>query len=230
MLITLDIETCPSQSPELRAEFLANVKAPAQYKKPESIADWIAENAETEADAAIRKTSFDGAYGHVCVIGLSFDDGDPIAVYETDWLAKEADVLRTAFAMIDVHCGKHPNVRPVFVGHNLVEFDLRFLFQRAVVLGVKPSRHIPFTAKPWDDSVFDTMTRWAGIKDRVKLDKLAKVCGLGGKGDIDGSMVWDYVRDGRIAEIAEYCRHDVALARAIYKRMTFADCEMKRAA
>lgn len=223
MLITLDIETCPSQSPELKAEFLANVKAPAQYKKPESIAEWLKENAEAEADAAWRRTSFDGAYGHVCVIGLALDDQEPVAMYEDDWHANEASVLRRAFDWIDRACAAQPNVRPVFVGHNLVEFDLRFLFQRAVVLGVKPSRHIPFSAKPWDDSVFDTMARWAGVKDRVKLDKLAKACGLEGKGDIDGSMVWDYVRDGRIAEIAEYCRHDVALARDIYKRMTFAD-------
>lgn len=223
MLITLDIETCPSQSPELKAEFLANVKAPAQYKKPESIAEWLKENAEAEAEVAWRRTSFDGAYGHVCVIGLAVDDNEPVALYDADWHANEADVLRQFFSAIDAACAAQPNVRPIFVGHNLVEFDLRFLFQRAVVLGVKPSRHIPFTAKPWDDSVFDTMTRWSGLKDRVKLDKLAKACGLEGKGDIDGSMVWDYVRDGRIAEIAEYCRHDVALARAIYRRMTFAE-------
>lgn len=221
MLITLDIETCPSQSEDLRAEFLASVKAPAQYKKPESIADWMRENAQAEAEANWRKTSFDGAYGHVCVIGLAFNDSEPVAIYANDWLQMESTVLANAFSLIDDMCAERPNERPIFVGHNLVEFDLRFLFQRAVVLGVKPSRHIPFSAKPWDDSVFDTMTRWVGVKDRVKLDKLAKVCGLSGKGDIDGSMVWDYVRDGKIAEIAEYCRHDVALARAIYKRMTF---------
>jgi hypothetical protein len=222
MLITLDIETCPSQSPELKAEFLANVKAPAQYKKPESIAEWLKENAEAEADAAWRRTSFDGAYGHVCVVGIAIDDEEPQALYSDTWHADEAHVLRQLFSLVDSVCERHQNVRPTFVGHNLVEFDLRFLFQRAVVLNVRPSRHIPFFAKPWDDAVFDTMTRWSGLKDRVKLDKLAKACGLDGKGDIDGSMVWDYVRDGRIAEIADYCRHDVALARTIYKRMTFA--------
>lgn len=220
MLITLDIETCPSQSEELRAEFLANVKTPAQYKKPESIAEWLKENAEAEADAAWRKTSFDGAYGHVCVIGVAFDDEPPIALYDTDWVGGEAGILRNLFSLVDEACTEQPNVRPVFVGHNLVEFDLRFIFQRAVVLGVKPSSFIPFSAKPWDGSVYDTMVRWGATRGG-SLDKIAKALGLGGKGDIDGSMVWDYVRDGRIAEIAEYCRRDVALARAIYKRMTF---------
>lgn len=222
MIITLDLETCPSQCPDLKAEFLANVKAPAQYKKPESIAEWIKENGEAEAEAAWRKTSFDGAYGHICVIGMAVDEGAPAAIYDDDWHANEANVLRHAFTWIDAICKDRPTERPVFVGHNLVEFDLRFLFQRAVVLGVKPSRYIPFTAKPWEDSVFDTMTRWCGLKDRIKLDKLAKVFGLDGKGDMDGSQVWQYVRDGRIAEVAEYCKNDVALTRAIYQRMTFA--------
>lgn len=222
MIITLDIETAPSQCEKIKAELLAAVKAPAQYKKPESIAEWLKENAESEAESAWRKTSFDGAYGHICVIGIAEGDNDAEAFYSAGWHTDEADVLRSAFCRIDAICKSHPNERPVFVGHNLVEFDLRFLFQRAVVLGVRPSRYIPFAAKPWDDSVFDTMTRWAGLKDRVKLDKLAKVFGLDGKGDLDGSKVWDYVRDGKIAEVAEYCRNDVHMTRSIYKRMTFA--------
>jgi hypothetical protein len=221
MLITLDLETCPGQSPEVRAEFLANVKPPATYKKPESIAEWMKENAEAEAEAAWRKTSFDGALGHICVIGVAIDDEEPQAIYSDDWHADEANALRQLFSLIDSCCAKQPNVRPTFIGHNLVEFDLRFLFQRCVVLGVRPSRHIPFTAKPWDDSVYDTMARW-GARAGGSLDKITKAIGLAGKGDIDGSMVWDYVRDGRIAEVAEYCKNDVELTRALYKRMTFA--------
>jgi hypothetical protein len=223
MNIYLDIETCPGQATGLRDEFTANVKAPAQYKKPESIAEWMKENAEAEAEQAWRKTSFDGAHGHVCVVGLAFDDERPITMFNPDWLAAEAGVLRSLFNTVDDYIAKQPNVRPTFIGHNLVEFDLRFLFHRAVVLGVKPSHHIPFFAKPWDDGVFDTMVRWAGVKDRVKLEKLAKVLGVGTKGDMDGSKVWDYVRDGRIAEVADYCANDVVLTRAVHKRMIFAE-------
>jgi hypothetical protein len=222
MLITLDIETCPSQSPEVRAEFLANVKPPATYKKSESIAEWMNENAEAEAETAWRKTSFDGALGHICVVGVAIDDQQPQSIYSDDWHADEANVLRQLFSLIDATCMAHPNVRPTFIGHNLIEFDLRFMFQRCVVLGVKPSRFIPFNCKPWDDHVFDTMQRW-GARAGGSLDKITRAIGLEGKGDIDGSMVWDYVRDGRIAEVAEYCKHDVALTRDLYKRMTFAE-------
>lgn len=222
MNIFLDIETCPSQSEELRREFLANVKAPGNYTKPESIAKWLEENAEAEAETALRKTSFDGAFGHVCVIGFAVNDCEPRALYADDWHAREATILAAFYSAIDVLCRARPAERPVFVGHNLVEFDLRFLFQRSVVLGVKPSHHIPFSAKPWDNSVFDTMARWDG-KNRASMDKLCKALGFDGKGDIDGSKVWDYVKAGRIAEVADYCKGDIERTRLLFNRMTFAE-------
>ena len=64
--------------------------------------------------------------------------------------------------------------------------------------------------------------QWAGVGNRVSLDKLCKALGLPGKGEIDGSKVWDYVRDGRIAEVADYCADDVRKVWAVYRRMTFA--------
>jgi hypothetical protein len=223
MLITLDIETCPAQNPAVREEIAATIEPPGNISKAETIAAWHAEKKPIAVEEAWRKTSFDGGLGHICVIGLAIDDFLPVAFYRDDWHASEAAVLREFFGSIDKACAKHPNERPVFIGHNLIEFDLRFIYQRAVVLGVKPSPHIPFNARPWgDSSVFDTMTAWAGARNRVSLDKLAKALGAGGKGDMDGSMVWDAVNEGRIAEVAEYCRDDVAMTRAIYKRMTFA--------
>lgn len=57
--IFVDIETIPNQSPEYRAMVRKNIKAPAQFKKQDSIDAWLAENAETATDEAIAKTSFD---------------------------------------------------------------------------------------------------------------------------------------------------------------------------
>lgn len=220
--IFIDIETCPAQNPAVRAEIAASIKAPGQYTKPESIAKWLEENKEAATEEAWRKTSFDGAVGHVCVIGMAIDDEQPQAFFSSFWHENEADVLRGFFSLIDEACMRHPNVRPTFIGHNLIDFDLRFLFQRAVVLGVKPSRFIPFNCKPWDESVYDTMQRW-GARAGGSLDRITRALGLAGKGDMDGSKVWDYVRDGRIVEVADYCKDDIELTRALYRRMTFAE-------
>ena len=62
--------------------------------------------------------------------------------------------------------------------------------------------------------------------NRISLDKLCKALGLPGKGEIDGSKVWDYVRDGRIAEVADYCADDVRKVWAVYQRMTFTKMEV----
>ena len=94
--IFLDIETIPSQSPEYRAMVRENIKAPVQYKKPDSIAAWLAENAETATDEVIAKTSFDPAAGHVVCIGWAIGGSDP-RYYDARNVADEAGCLEGFF-------------------------------------------------------------------------------------------------------------------------------------
>lgn len=237
MNIVIDIETVPAQDPAIIAclradaqaeldEALAAVKAPANYKDEARIAAFESEaraklSAEHEAniEAAYLKTSFDGGTGQVCVIGVAVDDEDPLSWW-VDTQANEADVLRTFFVLLS---GLHrPTNRMRFIGHNHVAFDLPFLWKRAMILGIKPPGCLPRNPKPWDDCVFDTMTEWAGVRDRISMDKLCRALGIPGKGDISGKDVWPMVQAGRIEEVAAYCKQDVERTRAIYRRMTFA--------
>ncbi len=141
-------------------------------------------------------------------------------MYYDDWHAKESQLLADFAKLIDDRCTAE-RLKPTFIGHNLVEFDFRFLFQRSVVLNVKPSRYIPFSAKPWDDGIYDTMIRWSGLKAGGSMAKICKALGIDGKGDIDGSKVWDYVQAARIAEVAEYCKGDISRTLAMYNRFNF---------
>jgi hypothetical protein len=248
MNIVIDLETCPAQDPSvleaLRESASSNFKAPSSLTKEQAAIDlgitdketikftskdsmlamWSekfkVEAAEQSAQAEWRKTAFDGAVGHICVIGVAFDDEPPIALYYEDWHEKEAWLLQDFSAMVESRCIADGYLQPTFIGHNLVDFDLRFLFQRSVVLNVKPSSFIPFTAKPWDQAVYDTMTRWSS-KDRTNMPKICKALGIDGKGDMDGSKVWDAVRDGKIADVAEYCKGDIERTRAMYRRFNF---------
>lgn len=234
MNIYFDLETIPGQASGLLAEFAEKVTAPAQYKKPDSIAEWMKENAESVAEQEWRKTSFDGAHGHICVIGFAFDDADPITLKTDNYGDPESEraMLAEFYAALNAGAshglagGYRATDKPVFIGHNVIDFDLRFLFQRSVILGVKPPEFIPFDAKPWDSTVFDTMTGWAGVRNRVAMDKLCKVFGFDEKGseiedEIDGSKVWDFVKAGRIDDVAKYCAGDVLRTRSIYKRLKF---------
>lgn len=221
MKITIDIETIPGQQPGLRERLAADIKAPAQYKKADSIAEWLRDNRESAAEEAWLKTSFDGALGQICVIGYAIEDQDPVALYAADYENGDAGLLRDFFAAIaDLRADGRP-VKPTFIGHNLAAFDLPFIFHRAVINGVPLPAGFPIHPKPWGDECFDTMTYWAGPRDRISLDNLCRALGIEGKGGMDGSQVWPMVRAGRIAEVADYCKHDVEITRAAYKRLTF---------
>jgi len=164
----------------------------------------------------VAKTALDGTFGEIVVIGVAINDEAPVLFYREDWQSadREADILARFNDFLREKANKC-NTVPQFIGHNITKFDGRFIFQRSVINAVKPyyttSRH----------NIYDTMTEWAGYGGTVSLDKLCKVLGVEQKGDIDGSKVWQYVQDGKIAEVAEYCAKDVERVRQIYKRMTF---------
>ena len=245
MNIYLDIETVPAQRPDILDELKASMSAdlaskiaaiapPGNYKKQETIDAWYADEApkvraamqsefENELDSTYRKTSFDGAFGQVCVIGFAINDEPAITLFNTDW-QDERTLLCQFIDSLDADWERKDFV--TVVGHNVASFDLRFLMHRYIVNGIRPHSVISRAsqAKPWEsEKVFDTMVQWAGVGNRIKLDKLCKALNVPTpKGDIDGSKVWDYVNAGRIEEVAAYCKKDVEATRQVYKRMTFA--------
>lgn len=223
-IIYTDIETIGTEDPAVIAEIDAGILPPKTMSKPETIAKWVAEEKPALVAEAVKKTAFDGGLGRIVCIGWAVGDGEPVAAFE----GPENEILRTFFSAVqyaaNIHyrSGKTEGV-PVFCGHNISGFDLRFLWQRCVVNGIKPPSGIPFHAKPWDKSIADTMLMWNPERDRrVSLDKLCRILGVPSpKGELDGSKVWDYVRAGRIQEVAQYCVSDVVAVRECHNRMMF---------
>ena len=230
MNIYIDIETIPSQNPAIRQQLESDamaekalIKAPANYKDEAKIAEYItAKSAEIDADIENRwrKTALDGAYGQIVACAIACDDGRIESASDMneramlDWINNMMAGMTQGYQL------------PVFIGHNISGFDLKFIFQRMVINQIKPHKNIPFFAKPWDDCIFDTMVKWAGVGNRVSLDKLCKVLNIDVKGseigeEIDGSKVWDFVKAGRLDEVETYCAGDVARVRKIHKLMTF---------
>ena len=224
-ILYIDLETIPCQLPGVRQEYIDNIQAPGNYKKPESIAQWIKDHGEEEGDKEWRKTSFDGTYGQICVIGWALDDGtiDSISCDPNHSEMTEMDLLKSFFATLDAQLIRTDGLTglPTWCAHNGTNFDFRFLWQRCVINGVKPSVSIPYNAKPWGD-VIDTLYLWKGAnKAGGSLDAICRAFGIPGKGDMDGSKVWDAVKNGEIDKVAEYCRDDVDKLRQIHKRMMF---------
>jgi predicted PolB exonuclease-like 3'-5' exonuclease len=108
------------------------------------------------------------------------------------------------------------------VGHNIVSFDLPFIFQRCLINNLK--------AKPFVNlgeynvrGVFDTMRHWwlGDRRSRVSLDDIAWAMGFESSKTavVEGSKVFDLYHAGRLAEIREYNLNDVRLTRKVYERM-----------
>jgi len=227
--IIIDIETIPASAPHIAEFIAATVKPPATIKLPASIEKWHKESKDEAIAEAVSKTGLDGAFGQVVCIGYDlYDSGAPEAVYGLD----EADVLTRFNAALDAIPRNMHNATTI-VGHNVANFDLRFLWQRYVVNGIRPHAiiNVAAQAKSWDAKIYDTMTQFAGHGNRISLDKLCMALSIQSpKGDIDGSKVAQAVADGRLLEVVEYCKRDVKATREVYRRMTFAEVDQIRLA
>lgn len=218
--IVIDIETLPCANPKQVEYLLASVKPDARLKDPAKVEADIAEKRAEVVD----KTGLDGSFGRIlCASVCDVDTGavHTSASAEVD----EASVLRSLLEKINeiVNDGTHTPLKPRIIGHNAL-WDLRFIAQRCAVNGVVFSKSIiPFDAKPWGDSVVDTMALWAGTGNRITLDRLCVALGVPSpKGAMDGSMVAQYFAEGRLAEIVDYNRADVIATRDCYLKMKLA--------
>lgn len=218
--VYLDIETIPTQDDAVKAEIAATIRPPASMSKAETIAKWEAEQKLGAVAEAVAKTGLDGGYGHVVCIGWAVG-AEKVRSSIISTIDHERDLLDEVFGAITA--GRSFTGRTVIVGHNVAEFDLRFLWQRACVLGVATPPWFPRDPKPWSDDVHDTMAMWAGRNGRISLDRLAKIFGLGGKTQgMTGADVGRVWAGGDADRIAAYCRDDVEMTRAIHRKMLVA--------
>jgi hypothetical protein len=221
MNLFLDIETLPTDRADVRAYLAASVKHPATISKAETIAKWNEESRPGAVDEAVAKTGLDGSFGRVCVIGWALDDDDVKTVYN----ATDERILLQAFSD-RLRINPSDQFATTVVGHNVSGFDLRFLVQRYIVHKMRPPAVIARAAqaKPWEaEKVFCTMTQWAGVGNRVSLEKLCLALSIPSpKSDITGATVAAAVAAGRIDDVAAYCVGDVQATRAVHRRMTFA--------
>lgn len=195
--LVLDIETIPAH--EAHHPILREI-----YDNKKSLQ-------EKDFEKYLEQTSFDGGFGRIACISYAINDepaktlcGDEKKILQDFWeVAKNMDL---------------------FIGFNLMDFDLRFIYQRSIVLGVKPTRDLNF-ARYRNSPIYDIMHEWKkwNMQASISLDTLSKVLSLPTSkgGAIEGKDVAKAFKDGRIKEICEYCEKDVELTRKIYKKMTF---------
>lgn len=196
----LDIETLPAEE-----EKHGILKEIYDYKKANG------KKTADSFDMFLAQTNFDGSFGRIFCVSAGIN-GEPVKCLN----GGEKDILADFWELA--------KDTDLFIGHNIFDFDLRFIYQRSVILGVRPTRDLSF-ARYRNNPIYDTMYEWSkwNTQDKISLDKLAKALGLvssKGKG-IDGSKIYEYYKNGKHQEIYDYCIADVEVTRNIYKKMTF---------
>jgi hypothetical protein len=169
---------------------------------------------ETAAlDSGDEKGALDAMTGRVVCIGMLIDHGN--AATEMMLAGEDERVLISDFWAA---------IRPgdVIVGHNVLDFDIRFLRQRSWILGIQPSRAFD-TRRYYTADVIDTLqlwTNWSGSKKGVTLDAMGSALGCGRKTG-EGAKVAQWWAERDIDSIKRYCRDDVRLAYRVLCRLTY---------
>ena len=206
----LDIETVGCQD-ESRVDFEAAI--PKNISKAETKLKWLEENRQSVID----KTALDGWLGHVVQISAQFQDKEFSATAKS--VEEEQDILLKFLLFAIEAKSVEFYIQPAIVGHNIIGFDIPFLWKRAVCLGAKLPSWFPRKPKEWSGETVDTMLAFSGYKEFISMDKLCGHLGIEGKGDMDGSMIAQMWKDGKHQEIADYCMDDVQKVKQIHEKM-----------
>jgi DNA polymerase elongation subunit (family B) len=166
-----------------------------------------------EESELIKKLSLSAATAKILCIGYAIEPplDSPINV-----LCGEEGPILQDFWQLAMDCD-------LFVGHNVLEFDFRFIWQRSVIHQIKPSLDLSF-ARYRSEPIFDTMQEWSKWgREHISLDSLSRALGVPSpKESLDGAKVYPYYRDGKLMDICEYCKRDVESVRQVYRWLTFA--------
>jgi hypothetical protein len=227
---TMDIETLalPDFRERVGAQLertmrLGNMRLEQQQRYLEDIA--------AEEERCYQLGALSAASGRVLCIavhvgsipGLEFEGaqlGESEHVFGIDQNGNEQDEKQALTSFLNFMNGFDPETDEI-VGHNLIGFDLPFIFQRCLAHGI--------VAPPFVDlsdyhvrGVFDTMHHWwLGGKRFVSLDDIAWALGFESSktAEVEGSKVFDLYGAGRLADIREYNLNDVRVTRKVYERM-----------
>ncbi len=206
MDIFFDCETAPTELPWFIDEI--EIAPPGNYTKPESIQKWMDENADAERRNIIDKTAVDTSLAQIICLGYALGDGDVQTL-----IGPEHEILTAFFEDLK----PYRYVR--LIGHNIIAFDIPLVYHRAIINNIKPDQAFHMHHKPWAGSCFDTMTEWAGARDRISQDRLARLLGIPTQ-ETTGADILELYRKGDMEAIQAKCAFDVEQNRAIFQRIS----------
>ena len=172
--------------------------------------------AEDEAarEAIAERMGLDPCTGRIVCIGVYWIEMDRSRAYcQSD----ERELLSNFWSDL-------VQIRPTrFITFNGKSFDFPYINIRSAILGVMAPRDLLLDTRRFaTDRHFDVREALTNY-DRYKKGTLEFFCQIFGvaspKDGMDGSMVGEYFRQGRLDEIAEYCLADCKATGELYRKI-----------
>jgi len=208
MRIYIDIETIPSGD-KIDPNTMPH---PTKMSVEKTIEAWRKEKAPQEAEEQYRKRALKSMEGEIICIGYAFEND------EVKTIVRQGETEEHIFLFFDALF--KPVKAPEWVGHNILTFDMQWIWRKAVKYGCRwLVNHIQLNR--YKGNIHDTMRIWGGAdyQDYTSLDNLAKWLGVGEQVG-SGSETYELYLAGKTDEIAEHCKTDVELVRRVYQRIT----------
>jgi hypothetical protein len=231
-LITLDIETYHTRNQveidRITTEALS--AEPASNTRKDIKFEWDTEAARTErVRKALDKTAVDPLLAEpLCVCWIADDVAHRIDMMRGDKTGEPDSALANLAEALNTNAGPET----IWIGHNILGFDLPVLLNAWRRAGIRPPLHFPtYGNGRWYGRVYDTMLRTPAKTPFVSLDDACRAYGLGsakqgvirGEEPMDGSMVGAAYDAGDYDRIMDYCMHDCLITKHLYLAMTSGD-------
>jgi 3'-5' exonuclease len=197
-IITFDIETIPTQKKLNAAQekFLERRITLEKEKQGHDLS-------ENDVNTIMATHPY---LGQIVCIGI-FEESDQST---TSLVGPEESILKKFWSII----GKPQYQRGTFVHYNGMGFDVPFIVKRSMIHKIPVTNQqflnmVKFRINPhYDVALMDT--NWGSWGPMVKLDLITQMNDIPSPKDkISGEHVFDYWKEGKIGDIAEYCLKDV---------------------
>jgi predicted PolB exonuclease-like 3'-5' exonuclease len=216
--ICFDIETLPSSDHSIAEHLRATIKPPATYKKPESIAEWMRENADDELNKKVAQTSLNGFLGSVfCICGVivNTDDKEDQHFIISDGnekviLQRFSEIIAKASSGVDLSF--YEGVK--YVGFNSLSFDLPFIIRRQLMHNVS----IPHGFNNRKKHIDIMRLLGSDFRDMFSLSEACMALSIEHDDSFTGADVANAFKAGQINKIVNHCMDDVVALSKITRK------------
>ncbi len=176
----------------------------------------LAQAKEDHAAKAMQGAALSAITGQVVAIGYRSYKGSAFDCVTEE--QREADILRAFWQRYETmrQSDRH------LVGFNIREFDIPYIAQRSIILGLRVPPTLLVQNKWLDPMFIDLRDRWAFCgRPAGTLDQICKACGLGGKPDgVTGAMFATLYADPATRDQAmAYLENDLDMTHRLADRL-----------